>query len=150
MINCSDCGREISERAPLCPGCGAPGPGAGTRAPAVVAPPSRETNLWAMWLHLSMLLGLVIPVAGLIAPIVIWQVKKTDLPGIDAHGKHAVNWIISAVIYCVVSLVLVFVLIGIPMFLVLMVLWIVFPIMAGIKGNNGEVWKYPLSISFLK
>lgn len=103
-----------------------------------------------MWLHLSMLLGLVIPFAGLIAPIVIWQVKKNDLPGIDAHGKHAVNWIISGVIYCVASIMLFWVLIGIPMFLVLMVLWIVFPIMAGIKGNNGEVWKYPLSISFLK
>lgn len=29
MTNCTDCGREISERARTCPGCGAPGPAAG-------------------------------------------------------------------------------------------------------------------------
>ncbi len=25
-----------------------------------------------------------------------------------------------------------------------------FPILAGVKANNGEVWKYPLAITFLK
>lgn len=29
MTTCNDCGREISERARTCPGCGAPGPAAG-------------------------------------------------------------------------------------------------------------------------
>jgi uncharacterized Tic20 family protein len=109
-----------------------------------------ETRLWGMILHLSVLAGHLIPYAGLVAPIVIWQLKKNELPGVDVHGKNAVNWIISFVIYSAVCFVLFFVLIGIPMLAVLGVLGIVFPVVAAIKANNGEYWKYPLAIPFFK
>jgi uncharacterized Tic20 family protein len=92
----------------------------------------------------------VIPYAGLVAPIVIWQVKKNELPGIDQHGKNAVNWIISLIIYSVVCFFLIFVIIGIPLLVVLGVLGLIFPIIAGLKANSGEYWKYPLSIKFFK
>jgi uncharacterized Tic20 family protein len=110
----------------------------------------QQTRQWAMFLHLSVLAGLVVPVAGLVVPIVIWQIQKASLPGIDVHGKNAVNWIISALIYFVCCIPLFFVIIGIPLVIALMVLNIVFPIIAGIKANNGEVWKYPLAITFFK
>ena len=103
-----------------------------------------------MLLHLSMLAGLVIPLAGLIIPILIWQMKKDELPLIDAHGKNAMNWIISSLIYAVACLILWLLLIGIPLSIALGVVSIVFPIIAAIKGNNGEVWMYPLAISFFK
>jgi uncharacterized Tic20 family protein len=110
----------------------------------------QETRLWAMGLHLSQLAGFVVPVAGLIVPLVIWQIKKSDLPGIDAHGKVVANWILSMILYSVVSVILIFVVIGIPLLLALCAVAIAFPIIGGIKANNGEVWKYPLSISFFK
>jgi uncharacterized Tic20 family protein len=109
----------------------------------------QETRKWAFILHISVLAGFVLPPAGFIAPIVIWQLKKNELAGIDAHGKNAVNWIISAAIYMLVCVPLVFVIIGIPMLIALGAAGIVFPIIAAIKANNGEVWKYPLSISFV-
>jgi uncharacterized protein len=109
-----------------------------------------QTRQWAMFLHLSMLAGFVIPYAGLIAPILIWQLKKTDLPGLDAHGKNATNWIISLFIYSLVCVVLMFVVIGLPLFFLVCLLGIIFPIIAGIKANNGEVWKYPGAIAFFK
>jgi uncharacterized protein len=110
----------------------------------------RETNQWAMFLHLSLLAGFVVPLAGLVVPIVLWQVKKSQLPGIDVHGKIVVNWIISAIIYSVVSAILILALIGIPLLIALGIVGIVFPIIGAIKASDGEVWKYPLSISFLK
>ena len=67
----------------------------------------------------------------------------------DAHGKNAANWLISAAIYAVVSVLLVFVVIGIPMLIALGAASIAFPIIAAIKANNGELWKYPLAITFL-
>jgi uncharacterized protein len=109
----------------------------------------QETRKWAFILHISVLAAFVLPLAGLIAPIVIWQLKKDELPGLDAHGKNAINWIISAAIYLVVSVPLVLVIIGIPMLIALGAAGIVFPIIAAIKANHGEVWKYPLSISFV-
>jgi uncharacterized Tic20 family protein len=110
----------------------------------------QETRRWAFLLHLSVLAGFAVPIAGLIVPIVIWQMKKPVLPGIDEHGINVINWIISLMIYSIGSLILVFVVIGIPMLMALGVVSMVFPIIAAIKANNGEVWKYPLSISFLK
>lgn len=109
-----------------------------------------ETRRWAFLLHLSVLAGFALPIAGLIIPIVIWQLKKPDLPGIDAHGINALNWIMSLILYSIIGVVLIFAIIGIPILTALGVVAIVFPIIAAIKANNGEVWKYPLSISFLK
>jgi uncharacterized Tic20 family protein len=57
---------------------------------------------------------------------------------------------ISATIYGVVSFVLMFVLVGFLTGLAVWLLAIIFPIVAGIKANNGELWEYPLTIKFLK
>lgn len=110
-----------------------------------------EAKTWSMVIHLSLLAGYTAaPVAGWLAPIVIWQVKKNDLPEIDAHGKMVVNWIISSLIYAFVSGLLTMVLIGIPMLIALWAVGIIFPIIGGIKANNGILWKYPLTIEFIK
>lgn len=119
--------------------------------PAASAPmtPERraeQERTWAMLMHFALLLNIL----GAIGAIVIWQVKKKDLPGIEPHGKNSVNWILSELIYAAISGLLCMILIGFPMLLVLGILGIVFPIMAGVKANNGQVWKYPLSIQFLK
>jgi uncharacterized protein len=50
----------------------------------------------------------------------------------------------------VVCAILVFAIIGIPLLIALGLVSVTFPIVAAIKANNGVVWKYPLSISFLK
>jgi uncharacterized protein len=105
----------------------------------------RQTRQWAMFLHLSQLL--TVALIGLILPILIWQMLKEKLPGIDAHGKVVVNWIISEILYCVALGITGFGLLLVP---VVFVLGIVFAIIGGIKANNGEVWKYPLSIPFFK
>ncbi len=111
---------------------------------------SQDERQWAMFLHLSVLAGFVIPFAGLIAPILIWQMKKQQYPSIDVHGKIVVNWIISAVIYGCVAAVLTLVLIGIPLLMALAVCTIAFAIIGGIKANNGEVWKYPGSLTLIQ
>jgi len=109
-----------------------------------------QPNQWAMVLHLSQLAGVAVPLAGLIVPIVIWQLKKTEIPIIDVHGKIVVNWIISEIIYFAVAIVLSMVIIGIPLAIAVGILAIVFPIMGGIKANNGEVWPYPLSLKLIR
>lgn len=109
-----------------------------------------EQKQWGLFLHLSQFAGFAVPFLGIIAPIVIWQMKKDQIPELDAHGKMVTNWIISTVIYSVASFVLMFVLVGFLTFLALMVMSIVFPIIGAVKANNGELWEYPLTIKFLK
>lgn len=109
---------------------------------------TREARQWAMFLHLSGLLGYVAPLLGFIAPFAIWQVKKDQLPWLDDHGKNAGNWILSSLLYLVICVPLCFVLVGVPLMFALAVLNVLFPVIAGIKATNGETWRYPLSIRF--
>lgn len=103
-----------------------------------------------MFLHLSQLINVIIPLGGVIAPIILWQTQKDKMPALDAHGKMVANWLISSLIYFAVSFVLTFVLIGILGFIALGLMSVIFPIIGGIKANNGELWEYPLTIKFLK
>ncbi len=109
-----------------------------------------EQKQTGMFLHLSQLLNFIVPIAGIVVPIVIWQMKKDEMPALDAHGKMVANWMLSALIYGFVSFILTFVLIGILGFIALGIMGIVFPIIGGIKANNGEFFEYPLTIKFLK
>ena len=109
-----------------------------------------DTDMWGMFIHLSQFCGFLVPLAGLVVPIVLWQVKKDESDIIDRHGKVVVNWIITECIFAIIFAFLCFVFIGIPLLLTLAVLGIVFPIIGAVKANNGEVWVYPCSIKFLK
>ena len=109
-----------------------------------------EEKQMGMFLHLSQLASLIVPVAGIILPIVLWQTQKDKMPALDAHGKMLANWMISSLIYAVISVILVFVIIGIFTLLGVIVMGIVFPIIGAVKANNGELWEYPLTIKFLK
>jgi uncharacterized Tic20 family protein len=114
-----------------------------------VVDPSKSRQ-WAMFMHFSMLLNFLIPFGGVIAPIVMWQMKKDEMEGVDQHGKNIVNFLISMLIYSFISGILMLVVVGIFLLIALGIAGVVLPIIAGIKANNGEVWKYPLTIQILK
>ena len=103
-----------------------------------------------LFLHLSQLANVFLFPVGIILPIVLWQTQKEKMPALDAHGKMVVNWMISSTIYAAVSIVLCLVLVGFVLLLALALIGIIFPIIGGIKANNGELWQYPLAIRFIK
>jgi uncharacterized Tic20 family protein len=122
----------------------------GMQYPPPMSLQTPEQKQTGMFLHISQLLNLLFPSLGIIAPILIWQLKKDEIPALDAHGKMIANWMISALIYSVVSGILCFVLIGFLGLAALFVMGIVFPIIGAVKANNGEFYEYPLTIKFLK
>jgi uncharacterized Tic20 family protein len=111
---------------------------------------SHQVGQWALFLHLSQLAGFIVPFAGWIAPVLIWQLKKEEMPALDPHGKVVVNWILSELIYGAIAAILIFVIIGIPLLIALAVIGIIFPIIGAVKADNGIVWEYPLSIKFFR
>jgi uncharacterized protein len=108
-----------------------------------------QGRTWTMCLHLSLLAGFIVPLAGFVAPIILWQMKKDEIPGFDAHGKQVINWLISHLIYMACAFVLCFVFIGIPLMFALGLVGIIFPIIGGIKANEGVLWRYPFCLTFL-
>lgn len=115
-----------------------------------IRPWGMDLNAYLLLMHLSQFAGFVIPLGGFIVPIVMWIANKNDVPEIDEHGKNIVNWIISATIYSIVSVVLMIILVGFLTLAIVGLLGIVFAIIGAMKANNGEMWYYPLTIRFIK
>ena len=110
--------------------------------PAPNPPPLSSSQPWLIMCHLS---GLFF---GIFGPLIVWAIKKDEMPEIDAHGKEAMNFQISITIYMFVSFFLFFVLIGIPLLIATFFLWVVGTIVATVKANTGELYRYPLAIRF--
>ena len=117
--------------------------------------PTPASNLinvrtWSAFCHASALLGVFLHFPGhVLAPLIVWLLKRDESPEIDAHGKEALNFQISMLIYNAIAAVFCIVLIG---FLILPILWVlnaVFVIIAAIKASDGELYRYPLTIRFL-
>ncbi len=121
------------------------------------AGPVRETDkdarMWAMFCHLAGVGGLlpIIPVLGsVIAPLIIWQIKKDNSAFVDEQGKEAVNFQLSVLLCAFVAGILCFACAGFALLPVVYVLDVVFLLIAAIKANDGLHYRYPLTIRFIK
>lgn len=106
-----------------------------------------DARSYSMLMHLAQFCAFIVPLLGWVVPLVMWLSRKEE-PFIDQQGKVVFNWIISAVIYGFVSLLLIVVLIGIPLMIALVVCNIVFAIMGALRAKDGIVKNYPLAIRF--
>jgi uncharacterized Tic20 family protein len=118
----------------------------------VPAASAESTRSWCIGLHLSGLSGLVLSfaLAHILVPLVIWLVKRADSPEIDATGKEVLNFQISYTLYFAISALLWIILIGIPISILICILWLVFIVIAAVKVSNGVAYRYPFTIRFLK
>jgi len=92
----------------------------------------------------------MIPFGNIIGPLVLWAIKKDETPSVNEHGKESVNFQISMTIYTIVAALSTFILIGFVLLPAVIVLNIVLVIIAGVKAANGEFYRYPLTIRFVK
>ena len=119
--------------------------------PPVAVPPSTPSSArtWETLCHLSALLGYVVPFGHFIGPLLVWQLKKNEYPSVDPQGKESLNFQISCLIYAIVSGLLIFVIVGIPLLVAVLLFNLVCVIIATIKVNNGEPWRYPLTLRLI-
>jgi len=113
---------------------------------------SEPTNVrsWCVACHLSALAGFVFPAFGhILGPLIVWLIKRGDSPEIDAHGKEALNFQITMLIYSLIAGVLCLVVIGFFLLAVLHILNVVFVIIAGIKAGEGQLYRYPFTIRLI-
>lgn len=117
----------------------------------VVEKPDRT---WETACHLSALL-LTVPflmLANVIAPFIIWIIRKNHSPGTDRHGRAVLNFQLAMTVYFAVIFFLgkISVLAG-PAGVCLRIwayLNIILILQAAYKAAQGELMKYPFSIRF--
>jgi len=109
-----------------------------------------DINSYCMLMHMSQFAGFVVPFAGLAMPIIMWSTQKEKSSVIDEHGKNILNFMISYIIYSIACAILCLLVIGFIGLIGLAIGSLVFVVIASIKANKGEVYEYPLTISFFK
>lgn len=125
--------------------------------PSQTPPPLPAGPTAAQWitiLHLSALAGIFLVGFGhILGPLVIWLLKKQDVPGLDAAGKSVLNFQISWSIWGVLAAIiaafgscLVFPL-AIP--LILFAFWIFYVIKGAIAASNGSTYLFPLTLRLI-
>jgi uncharacterized Tic20 family protein len=105
-----------------------------------------------MLVHIAAFTGFIIPVPGVnyIAPLIIWLLKKEEMPFVDDQGKQAMNFQLTVLIVALVCFALTLVVIGIPMLIALGIYTFVMIVIAAIKANDGIAYRYPFTIQFFK
>ncbi|MFB0565446.1 MAG: DUF4870 domain-containing protein [Candidatus Aminicenantaceae bacterium] len=111
---------------------------------------ANQERTWGMLAHIAALAGFIVPFGNIIGPLVIWLIKKDESPFVDDQGKESLNFQISITIYCIVAALLIIIVLGIFILIGLAILDIVLIIVAAVKANNGEKFRYPLTIRFVR
>lgn len=111
---------------------------------------SQQATTWAMICHLSGFAGFVFPFANIIAPLLIWGFKRHEYPYLDAQGKEAINFQISITIYYVIAAFLILLVIGLFLLPLIAAFHIIAMIIASVEAAQGRLFRYPLTIRFLK
>lgn len=114
-------------------------------APNIAIAP--EDRTLAALTHLSGLSGYIVPLGGIIVPILIWMTKK-DSPVIASIAKQAILLNVSVFLMLCAGAVLFFTVILIPVVvigaLVLAFGAVALPIIGAIRANDGRYYRYPV------
>jgi len=105
--------------------------------------PSDE-KMWATLTHIGGIFFNFIPA------LVVYLVFKDRGPFIRQHSATALNFQLTMLIAALIGSVLVIVLIGFLILAAVSIVIVVFSIIAAIAANNGQYYKYPLAIEFVK
>ena len=114
--------------------------------------PNDPARSWNVACHLAALTGLVTVVGFILGPLIVWLLKKADYPSVDHHGKEAVNFQLSVLLYSFgLGVTSAFTCgLTVPLLLVLVVAQVVLVVVASIKVGNGEDYRYPLTLRLIK
>ena len=121
-----------------------PGPPSG-QGQTVSAPSMQSAREHDGLCILAHVLGLF---TGFLGPLIM--LLASNEKNVKNHARNAFNWQVSMILYTLVSIPLVFVIIGFFTIMAVLVMDMVFCILAAVKAGQGEEWKYPATIPFLR
>ena len=133
-----------------------------TPAAEAIGGTSTEERQWAMFAHLSALVGGILTsgwagsIGCFIGPLIIWLVKKDTMPFVDDQAKEALNFNITVAIAFFALFVIGLLTLGIgfvlaiPLWILIGIAWLVLTIIAAIKANEGKAYRYPFTLRLVK
>ena len=117
--------------------------------PAASSAGGDEKNL-GMLCHLSALAGFTFPFGNIIAPLVIWLMKRETMPFVNGEGMESLNFQITMSIAALLCIPLIFVFIGLLLLPAVALVNLIFIIVAAVTASKGTPYRYPICIRFIK
>jgi len=130
---------------PLPPGGGPPAGGQPGQPPLS----ADQERLWGMLAHLLSFVAAYIAL-GFVAPLVVLLVFGPRSAYVRAQAVESLNFNLSWLLYAIVAGILVVIGIGLLVLLALGIAYVVLVIIASIRANNGQLYRYPLTIRFVR
>jgi len=97
--------------------------------------------------HLSGLAGYIIPLGGIVVPIIIWVVKS-ESPVISSIAKQAILLNVAIFVlggaFALLCLTIILIPVSILAWIVLGIVAIALPIIGAVKASDGTYYKYPV------
>ena len=103
-----------------------------------------------MFTHLAALATFVIPFGNIVGPLIMYLTKKDEYEFVNDQGKEVLNFQITWSIILAISGILIIVGIGIFMLIGFGIAWMVLVVVGTVAASNGQYYRYPLTIRFLK
>ena len=108
-----------------------------------------DEKTWGMLCHLAAF-AWFIPLGNIIGPLIVYSVKRQEYDFVEDQGKESLNFQITMTIALIVSGFLAIILIGLFLLVLVGLFSVVFTVIAAVKASQGEFYRYPLTIRFLK
>jgi uncharacterized Tic20 family protein len=83
-------------------------------------------------------------------PLVIWILKRKDSEFVDFHGKQALDFELTVLIFLGIATVLKFLFIGYVLIPIVWIMAIVLNILAAVAASEGKRYKYPIALRLIK
>lgn len=103
-----------------------------------------------MFCHLSSFAAYFFPLGGIVGPLICWVSRKDESEWVNRNGKASLNFQLSVLLYTVLIIPLIFLLVGIPLLIALLIFEVICVVIASIRAAKGEAYRYPLSIPFIQ
>lgn len=87
---------------------------------------------------------------SILAPLIIYLVKRDESRYVGEHAKEALNFGISVLIYCIICIPLIFIIIGIFFLIAIGIGSVIIYIIAAVKAADDVLYRYPFTIRFIK
>ncbi len=111
---------------------------------------NKEDRIFGMLCHLLAFAGYFFPFGNILGPLIMWLIKKDESAFVDQQGKESLNFQITVTIAVLACIPLMFVLVGIPAAVVVIIIDVVFVIIASVKAYEGEEYTYPFALRLIK
>ena len=108
-----------------------------------------DERTWAILVHASAFAGLFVPFGNILAPLLVWLIKREESEFVDANGKQALNFQMTWTVIVVLALFSLVIGVGLVLVPLVALAWVILVVLATVRASENEVYDYPLTVDLV-